>query len=372
MKQFKEVIVASDMFATSQREQDSNLRWLRDLFEKSIGRGSRLSVAVASRQWNESWLFDRSEFFRLSDLEFDLTETQIYFDSKTISAASLEYLRSCLREDAVVVGYEMSHSTRDVLERAGFTYIDMWLHPVRFLDDILFAFYSNNELLNERIKSFELPEDLSFSYADRLRVQMYRGRPRINNDLKPHSALFVGQTLKDKAIASDTGMLTLMDFRAEFEKAAKTYHHIYYSRHPFVKSGDEKTLAFIRGFRNVSMTNHPAYMMLATDELEYVFSISSSVVTEAKYFGKGTDYLFRPPVNVYKDKSYSSLLHNFLFSDFWRYVFSGGERPDPRAINFIDGRNKMRDMLSWYWGFRTIDRLEGLYNTVSGLVSKKG
>ncbi|WP_237154464.1 hypothetical protein [Oryzibacter oryziterrae] len=372
MRQFENVIVTSDILATSQKEQDSNLRWLRDLFTGPIQRGAGLPVEIGSRQWNDTWSFDRKAFFELSGLGVDLEETQIYFSPKSISVASIEYLKSCLHDGTIVVGYEISASTREILTRAGVTYVDMWLHPIRFMDDLLFAFQSNDPSLDERIQSFELPEELSFAYASRLRVQMYRGKPRLNNDLKTRSALFVGQTLKDKAIASDSGMLTLLDYRAQFERTAKSYNHVYYSRHPFVKSGDEKSLSFTRGFRNVSLTSHPVYMMLATDELEYVFSISSSVVTEAKYFGKKVDYLYQPPVKVYTEGGYSSVLHNFLFSDFWRFVFLGGAKPDSRAINFVDGRNKMRDMLSWYWGFRTIDRLEGLYNTVSNLVPTKG
>ncbi|MDW9477908.1 hypothetical protein GOB57_03870 [Sinorhizobium meliloti] len=369
---FSNVYIASDLLSTSQKEQDSNLRWIRDLFNRPIAQGLGVKVETASRQWNDNFSFDRAAFFELSELPIDIEETQVFFESKDISDRSVEYFRKHFPDRSVIFGYEMSFSTREIIDRAGITYVDMWLHPVRFLDDLLFAFNSNDPEVRERMASFELPEELSYVYASRLRVQMYRSRPRFNNDLKPHSALFVGQTLQDKAIASNKGMLTLLDFRADFENVARRHNHIYYSRHPFVKNGDEKTLSFARELKNVSLTGHPTYMMLASDEIEFVFTISSSVVTEAKYFGKEAQYLFKPPVHVYSENGYSSLMHNYLFSGFWRYIFAGGDRPDPRAINFIDGRNKVRDMLSWYWGFRQVDRLEGLHNTVSSLLARKG
>ncbi|QRM55160.1 hypothetical protein [Sinorhizobium sp. BG8] len=370
--QFSNVFIASDILSTSMKEQDSNLRWLQDLFSRPLSNGSGVAVAVASRRWNDAFGFERERFFELSGMAVDLEETQIFFEASKVADASIDYFRQHFPPGSVIFGYELSAATREVIDRSGLTYIDMWLHPIRFLDDLLFAFNSNDHEFKERMSSFELPEELSYVYAGRLRVQMYRGKPRISNDLKPHSALYVGQTLKDKAIASDRGMLSLLNFCPEFDAAAQRYHHIYYSRHPFVKNGDEKTLSYARGFKNVSLTENPTYMLLASDEIEFVFTISSSVVTEAKYFGKETQYLFKPPVRIYSDDGYCSLLHNYLFSDFWRYVFSGGERPDARSINFIDGRNKVRDMLNWYWGFRQIDRLEGLYNNVSSLLARKG
>lgn len=371
IKKFTSVFIASDFLATSQKEQDSNLRWLRDLFKRPLSTGGNIEVLTASKRWHDGFSFDRGAFFAASALDVDLDETQIFFEATNISDRSVEQVRAAFPLGSLIVGYELSAATRAVIHRAGLIYIDIWLHPVRFLDDLLFAFDLNDPEIRERIASFELPEELNYVYADRIRVQMYRGKPKINNDLKPKSALFIGQTLKDKAIASSRGMLTLLDFRQAFEKAASSHNHLYYSRHPFVKSGDEKSLSFARGFRNVSLTEHSTYMMLGSDEIKSVLSISSSVVTEAKYFGKKIQYLFRPPVRVYASDGYSSLLHSYLFSGFWRFVFSGGGRPDIREISFIDGRNKLRDMLSWYWGYRQIDRLESLHNNVSALMAKR-
>ncbi|MFK3779725.1 hypothetical protein [Agrobacterium sp. NPDC089420] len=368
---FTAIFISSDLLSTSRKEQDSNLKWLVDLFRRPLSNGSDLPITIASKRWHDDFKFDRKRFFDLSNLAVDIEDTQIFFEATDIKDASIEYFSQHFPSGSLIFGYELSSATREIIARAGCTYIDMWLHPIRFLDDLLFAFDSNDVEIKERLSSFELPEELSYVYADRLRVQMYRGKPRLNNDLKPHSALYIGQTLKDKAIASSKGMLNLLDYRSAFDEVARSKHHIYYSRHPFVKNGDEKTLSFIRGFRNVSMTEHPTYMMLATDEVEFVFTISSSVVTEAKYFGKNTMYLFRPPVRIYSKDSYASILHNFLFSDFWRYVLKSGDFPDTRNINFIDGRNKMRDMLSWYWGFRQIDRLENLHNNVSTLLTRR-
>ncbi|KQV36446.1 MULTISPECIES: hypothetical protein [unclassified Rhizobium] len=369
---FTSVFIASDFLATSQKEQDSNLRWLRDLFKRPISVGGGVETLIASSRWNEDFSFDRGAFFSASGLDVDLEETQVFFESTKISDRSVEVVKKAFPPRSLIVGYELSSGTREIISRAGLIYIDVWLHPVRFLDDLLLAFDSNSPELRERIASFEFPEEMNYVYADRIRVQMYRGKPSIRNDLKPKSALYIGQTLKDKAIASANGMLTLLQYKSEFERAALTHNHLYYSRHPFVKAGDEKSLSFARGFKNVSLTNHPTYMLLASDEIDSVLSISSSVVTEAKYFGKASYYLYRPPVRVYDQDGYSSILHNYLFSGFWRFVFSGGDRPDAREISFIDGRNKLRDMLSWYWGFRQIDRLESLYNNVSTLLTRKG
>ena len=54
----------------------------------------------------------------------------------------------------------------------------------------------------------------------------------------------------------------------------------------FVKIGDERIISFVTSFNNVSLIDTPTYELLAGSEINKVVTISSSVATEAKYFGK--------------------------------------------------------------------------------------
>lgn len=367
----KKIILSSDFLATSTLEQRSNLRWLRHLFIGPIERAIGARNVVKTLSWLPDITWDRNEFFRLSNIPVDQSVRQIYYSASDISEASRAYLLAALGEDSLVIGYELSEATRTILTDCGIAYIDIWLHPVRYLDDLLFGIRSNRVEYNEIFAHYEYPEENCYIYADLLRIQNYRGFRRFSNTLSPGSSLFIGQTLQDKAIASPDGMLTILNFQDRFMDIARTSSHVYYSRHPFVKSGDEACLAFVNGLDNTSLTQTPVYHLLAADEVETVASVSSSVVTEARYFGKKTIYFYKPPVPVYgaAENSYYSLMHHYLFADFWRAVFT----TDAGLARATCGRtlpapkDKIRDILSWYWGYREIDKTETMRTNIGKL-----
>ncbi|WP_150124257.1 hypothetical protein [Cupriavidus nantongensis] len=139
-------------------------------------------------------------------------------------------------------------------------------------------------------------------------------------------------------------MLTLLDFSERFEEIAARYNHVYYSRHPFVKSGDEEILSFISRFRNVSVVDVPSYSLLALDEIKLVFAISSSVVEEARYFDKDIEYLFKPAVPLGTDCGrFVSVYQDFVMPHFWAEILSPDFHVNVSApLRYLDGKDKIR------------------------------
>jgi HAD superfamily hydrolase (TIGR01549 family) len=367
------IFFSADFLATKESEQANNTRWLIDILIRPISQATNITPTEFKSAISEKNGFVRSIFFAKSDIHLDPKEMQFDFNVQNISSESIAYLKNYIPENTLVVGYEFSAATRNVMERSGITYIDMWLHPIRYLDDVLFAFNSNNEKIKSALWSFNLNEDTYYAYADRLRVQNYKGFRRAKLDLLADSALFVGQTLYDKAISSNGKMLSLLDFKDEFSSLCETHEHVYYSRHPFVKTGDEEVISYIKRHRNVTITDEPTYFLIASDEIKTVASLSSSVVHEAKYFSKNTQFFFQPVVKIGKtDDCYSSVFQSFLFGHFWATVLSSTTKVNHiEKIEFFDSKDKIRDMLSFYWGYRNIDKLESLKQTVGALYEKK-
>ena len=207
----KRIVIASDFLMTKESEQASNRRWVMDLLFRPILLGSGVKPeGFASSLVGGSGKFSRVEFFARSGLKVDIDEVQWWYDGGRVSQESVDYLGSFLDEETLVVGYELSEATRGVLKRAGVPYVDIWLHPVRFLDDVLFAFGTNEESIWRGLKGFHLKDGVCWSYADRLKIGLYKGWKRPELKIAEGSALFVGQTLQDKAVCRDGRMLTVV------------------------------------------------------------------------------------------------------------------------------------------------------------------
>lgn len=54
-----------------------------------------------------------------------------------------------------------------------------------------------------------------------------------------------------------------------------------------------------------------------------MFSISSSVVHEAKYFGKDVEFLYKPVITIGDHKKdYTSVMHEIFYGHFWASILS--------------------------------------------------
>jgi len=366
------IFVTSDFLMTSEKEQFSNRRWLRDILARPIKRATDNDLQSFFSSVSLAGAFSRDQFFRMSGIEADLKKTQFWFDLMEISDESIEYLGKFLDRDDLLVGYELSEQTRFVLRRLGVHYIDIWLHPVRFMDDILFAFKSSHQDINARLMKFDVPEDLMYLYADRIKIQTYKGWRRVEAKVKAKSALFVGQMMNDKSVCLDGHMLSVLDFKDRFEAVAAQHECVYYSRHPYLKKGDEEILEYLDSIPNVQMASEPSYRMLASERIKLVFGVSSSVIQEAKYFGKKHEFLFQPVLTYGRPEAHensATVLQDFVSPHFWSDVLKPVMHTKPcPEISFLDGKDKVRDMLGFYWSYPDIDKIENLRNTVKGLM----
>lgn len=370
------VFIACDFLMTREETQDFHLRWVFDLYRRPI----EWSVGVRPTRFlsSEKKGFSREKFFSLSGIDCSLDEVHFWYEDSQITEKSIDYLKRYLKGCEVLVGYEMSLQTRTLLDRANVNYIDIWLHPVRFMDDNLYAFRSNNTQINKEVFSFNLSEKFYYVYADRMKIVNYRGWDRkyakLDEKLHPNSALFIGQTLSDKAVCRNGNMLTLLDFKSEFKAATKKFGHVYYSRHPMLRGEDADIIDYVKSFKNASLIEAPAYNLLCCDAIKYVFSVSSSLVAEAKYFDKKTDVLYRPVIKIGdKDNGeiYSSIYQNYIDPSFWSKILSPVlSTADVEKIQYFETERKSRDMLSLYYNSHAIDKVDDLKQKIDELEKK--
>lgn len=365
------ILVCSDFLMAKEKEQFSNRRWLMDTIRRPIKLATDISIESFFSSLTEVDKFSRKEFFSRSGIELNINETQFYFEDKRITKDSLDYLKKFIGENDLIIGYELSENTRNILKMIGVSYIDIWLHPVRFLDDIIFAFNSSVCKITEELKKFRISEDIFYLYGSRLRVQSYKGFKRFNKVIANNSALFVGQTLNDKAINRNGKNLTLLDFKSEILELCKKYSVIYYSRHPYVKKGDEEILKFINSQTNIELTDIPAYDLISSGNIKEVISISSSVAIEAKYLGVKSTILYKPIIKLWgKDDVYIPIFQDFVSPHFWSQILSSEFKvKNTQKVEFLDKKDKIRDMLAFYWSYKEVDKLEYLRQDVAGIKS---
>ena len=351
----------------SVQEQSLHLQWFPTLLRTALAWGVKAELRTLSASGGSAdFDFDRRRFFQLSDLGVPKAAKLFSFNTEILLDESLEFLRNTLSPADVIIGYELSDATRSALHRASLTYVDIWLHPVRFYDDIMFAFGSNRADIRRRLEVFDLDRRKLTLRATEIRVQMARSARHKTPTIPPGSIVFVGQTQYDKALLRDGKMLSLLDFRERFEALCKQGSSVLYSRHPHVHSGDAATMRYLRQFENVSHTKVPVYELLAHPNVRAVYSISSSVVQEAQYFGKESTYFFKPPVPLTPDgrgERYVSVLDDFLTPQFWAHVledYCGNGQVEPLRLS--PKTNRLRHALGTIYGFHHVDRYEDLYN----------
>jgi hypothetical protein len=357
----KTLWITSDFISTTVKEQDSNLRWLRDLLKRPLEQTGR-KVRVASNRFDPEWKFDRDQYLFLAGVESKSDDTHIDLNSTEVTKEMRAMVRDALDEKPFIIGYEMSPATLKLLDSLEIPYVDIWLGPVRFLTDITFALRSNVSSINDKLTELQIDDEVIFSQASVLKIQSYRGFSKSHSIHRDNTAVFAGQVLVDKALLHNGRMLSILDFKDQFSDICRDHTEVLYARHPFVRSGDEDFLKFARSFRNVRIAEKSGYHLLTDEAITTVCSITSSFVTEAHYFGKEARY-FAPPVMsiLSKDRPYMIMSHRIFFGNFWQALLTGTDMKN--LSDFALGRDRLRDALAFYWSYREIDKLETLRNS---------
>lgn len=356
------IFLCCDFLMTRPETQRYHLRWLSTILNTSLKRA--LKVKPEDFLSDQSDTFSRREFFANSGIILNETESHFHFNENSISEKSLQLIKAPL-EGALLVGYELSEETRSILSRAGIAYIDIWLHPIRFLDDNFFAFRSNLDNVNSALEQFHLKDDIYALYADKLKIQSYMGWDKykngLDNALKANSALFVGQTLTDKAVCRDGTMLNVLNFKSEFTELTKQFSHVYFSRHPMIKGDDAAQIEFVLSHENTSLTTEPGYKLLCTESIEHVTGVSSSLMYESKFFGKSYSYLYRPVLEIFDGSAqtgYYSIFSKLHSPNFWQVILQDvlPTDRDAREYDFLSATSNYRDMLALYYNTHVFDK----------------
>ncbi len=320
--------------------------------------------------------FSRKRFFELSGIH-EVADSYFLYDIAKISAASWSYFKSFFDKDTVFIASEFGSDLREKLTELGYTYVNFWFHPYKLFNDSFFLVGTNSPSIFQKLERYRVPSVRMRFYGEYY-AQLARRKHLLDNlPIEDNCCVFAGQTYQDKSIAFEGRYLNITDYPDKVRELAKSYSRVYYVPHPAAKPNPEVD-AFLQNTEGVEVLNGvPTYFLLASPKVKKVVALSSSVLYEAAFFGKETEYLFRPLFKIDEEFSldtFVSIYQDYFSPVFWRDILSldGDETPpstlgDRQSCLLARNADMYRDLLGLPFGYRYFGRFERMEDSVSHL-----
>lgn len=363
MNTIKQIIITGDMLRPSidgkGSNQKINIMWLYEIFRYQLETASGL--AVKTLNWDDGInSFNSKRFYALNNLaSLPKDWIKIYnYTEKDCSQESKEYFFEFFK-NSIVIGFELPTVFINLLESMSIIYIDLIIHPIRYLDDMLFGFRTNNLKIFRKLQEYQVHTDLFYIQANIHKATI--SRMKSNLKLSENSAIFTGQVEIDKSLISNNKILDMLHYQDKFFEITKKHSKILYKKHPYANPNIDLD-NFLKKFDNVELIDENFYYLLSQPRIDTVYSISSSTVLEAKYFSKKAEYFYKNPFNILKENEkfnsdgYISIYNAYFNPVFWVSIFTG--IIDTKKVNSVvlpEKTNRLRNSLQNYWGYNFLD-----------------
>jgi len=329
--------------------------WLFNAVKRQVALASGLPAGVVSARHLPEWrALLEAERPREDSVLFWAARYQTLADRAAFDRIILPHLR-----DRFCIGYELPPYLTAILDDSGIPFIDLRIHPLRFLDDLLFAARASDAGTREALLGMAMPEAEVIATAG-LREAMCQ---MISATSLPDDTLLVlGQRPMDSTQIQGDRFFDAMDQADRIAALCARHRGVVLKPHP--QEREHSLLAVTAGVAGniLGVTQDKLYRLLATPEIAAVLTVNSSAAYEAPYFGKAVYHLEPLPVQLAgrgdspAENQHVSIDDRVLTADFWRAVLS-----PHAAISRMDGvrlapkPNRLRIALDSFWNFQEID-----------------
>ena len=337
-----------------------NILWLHRLLRRPLAAATGLEVQALA--WEPGTApgatgFDTPGFYAAAGAAPDIEGWVGLFDAATLPREAAARLAAPFEDAAAVIGFELAEVQKRLLTQLGIPWVDLNIHPVRFGPDLFFAVQTNHPGILDALAAHH-SEDAEFEpWADWLAAMAVKMpiAPPIEERV-----LVVGQTRVDRSLISQGKLLDLRDVGAAFHREVGRDERVLFRPHPYdTGSFGLHELGLPRA--RIRQIEQNAYLLLAQDSVQRVLGVSSSLVAEARFFGKEGVFLGPPPFRIAATCSalaplmHASVVEAWLWPDFWRDLLApllpvtaqDGRRP-------VLGPNALRLALRQFWGWDEI------------------
>lgn len=257
------------------------------------------------------------------------------------------------------VTYEAPPYLLALLDGLGAPWLDVRLHPVRFLDDLLFAVRAACPRSQAALADFAVPESLPMATAGLLEAM----GQLISEPAVPEGTLLVlGQRPLDASQIVAGTFYDAFAHAAEIHRICAAYPAVALKLHPAGEAHSLPIVAANAPARVLGVIADNLYRMLALPQVAAVLTVNSSAAVEAGYFGKRAHTLAPPPLRpVWRGESPESGAHVslgdvLLTPDFWRAALAPHARVTaPDGMRLPTKPNRLRIALDSFWNFQEID-----------------
>lgn len=289
--------------------------------------------------------FDQKLFLESINQTFNNQNRFEIIKTSTLNKKSLNLLKNYLYGFDLIIAYELSIESRQIFDKYEIKYIDLWLSPIRFYDDLLFNWFSNDKCIQEKLEKYQFQNEKLFVKSQTISDQFEYFYPS-NINLEDNSLLLLGQLFEDRSVIKDNKFLTLLDFKTKIIELSNSYARIYLQKHPFMSEEDFKK--YKEGFQNISnleyLENLNTYALLSKNAIKKVVAISSSVLFEASYFNKEIEYLYKSVINEQSIMIYKE----YFKTQFWIDILSLNQSLDIELLNYD---NYFRYKINAFWAY---------------------
>jgi hypothetical protein len=335
-------------------EGDRSIVWLFDAMKRQIARASELPVHLLTARGHP-------ELHNWVDAQRPPAQADAYW------AAAFHDLPPDPALDAIlqpklhrqfVVGYELPPYLLRLLDRLGAPYLDLRIHPVRFLDDLLFAARASNPETNATLLRTAVPEDNVCAAAGLLEAMC---RYITDSALPADTLLVVGQRTMDSSQIVGGTFFDAFEHRTKVAAICADHQAVLLKPHPY--GGAHSLLVAAAAAPNaLGATADNVYRTMTQPQVTAVLTVNSSVAYEAAYFNKRIHMLVPLQIRIaWRDEqsqpdTYASMDNQVFCGDFWRQVLrphtpvspSDGARLPPKP-------NRLRIARDAVWNFQEID-----------------
>lgn len=332
--------------------QSGNILWLHRLLRRPIAAATGLEVRALT--WED---VGTPRIFEAAGAQPDIAGWVGLFDADSLPREAAQMLAAPFAEAAAVIGFELAEVQKHLLTRLGVPFVDLNIHPLRFGPDVFFAVQTNHAGIAAALAPFHAEDHVFEPWADLLSAMA------VKVPLHPpvtERVLVVGQTRVDRALIAGGRLHDLADFAAPLARALGREERVLFKPHPYNADGFGMLSAGVP-LRRIRQVSDNAYLLLAQDAVRRVVGVSSSLVEEARFFGKEGVFLGRPPFRIARAASqlapgmHASVVEAWLWADFWRDVLA-----PVMPVTARDGRrprlgpNALRNALRQFWGWEEI------------------
>jgi hypothetical protein len=257
------------------------------------------------------------------------------------------------------VGYELPPWLVRLLEAHAVPYVDLRLHPIRFMDDLLFAVRACCPDTQAALLSMAVSESEVLATAG-LREAMCR---YISEARVPDNTLMVvGQRRFDSTQIVGGDFFDARRRTAEIHALCAGHAAVVLKPHPLDRSHSLLEVAAAAPNRVIGVINDNAYRMMALPQVGAILTVNSGVAYEAPYFGKRVHTLAPLQMRLAwrgaaaDAAAHASLDDVVLTPDFWRSVLAPHTPVSPPdGMRLRPKPNRLRIALDSFWNFQEID-----------------